>query len=57
MRNRKINYAVTHKFKTSKSNLTEEEMKDIFNKKLSKYIMTREKNLYDVNTKKEETKK
>ncbi len=48
MRNKKkVNYIVTEKFKTSKGDLTEEELKDIFNKKYFRYIMRQEKCISD----------
>lgn len=47
MKKRKVNYIITQKFKTSKPNLTEQELKDIFNKKYFKCIMKQEKNLFN----------
>lgn len=47
MKKRKINYIITQEFKTRKPNLTEQELKDIFNKKYFKCIMKQEKNLYN----------
>ena len=44
---RKVNYIITQEFKTSKPNLTEQELKDIFNKKYFKCIINQEKNLYN----------
>lgn len=43
MKKRKVNYIITQEFKTSRPNLTEEELKDIFNKKYFKCIMKQEK--------------
>ena len=47
MKKGKINYIITQEFKTSKPNLTEQELKDIFNKKYFKYIRKQEKNLFN----------
>lgn len=47
MKKGKINYIITQEFKTSKQNLTEQELKDIFNKKYFKCIMKQEKNLFN----------
>lgn len=47
MKRVKVNYIVTEEFKTIKPNPSEKELKDIFNKKYFKYIMRREKNIYD----------
>lgn len=44
---RKANYIITQEFKTSRPNLTEKELKDIFNKKYFKCIMKQEKNLFN----------
>ncbi len=43
MKKRKANYIITQEFKTSRPNLTEKELKDIFNKKYFKCIMRQEK--------------
>lgn len=43
MKKRKVNYIITQEFKTSKHNLTEQKLKDIFNKKYFKSIMKQEK--------------
>lgn len=52
MKGRKTNYIITQEFKTNKTNLTEKELKDIFNKKYFKYIIKQEKNfLNDVDIK------
>lgn len=47
MKKGKVNYIITQEFKTSKPNLTEKELKDIFNRKYFKYIMAQEKNLFN----------
>lgn len=47
MKKGKVNYIITQEFKTSKSNLTEKELKDIFNRKYFKYIMAQEKNHFN----------
>lgn len=47
MKKRKVNYIFTQKFKTNKPNPTEEELKAIFNRKYFKFIMKREKNLFN----------
>ena len=43
MKSKKINYTYTEEFKTSKKNPTENELKEIFNKKFYKTIMKIEK--------------
>lgn len=47
MKKRKVNYIITQEFKTSKPNLTEKELKEIFNKKYFQCIMKQEKNLFN----------
>lgn len=47
MKKRKVNYIITQEFKISKPNLTEQELKDIFNKKYFKSIMKQEKSLFN----------
>ena len=44
---RKTNYIITQEFKINKPNLTEKELKNIFNKKYFKYIMKQEKDLFN----------
>lgn len=58
MKKRKVNYIVTQEFKTSKPNLTEKEIKSIFNRKYFKCIMKQEKYLFnETDTKKNEFRK
>ena len=42
-KNKEINYTYIEEFKTSKENLTKDELKDIFNRKFYKTIMKIEK--------------
>lgn len=51
MKNQKVIYKITQTFKTNKENPTEEELKEIFNKKLFKVIMKLEKNVFNINDK------
>lgn len=51
MKNQKVIYKITQTFKTDKENLTDEELKEIFNKKLFKVIMKLEKNEFNINDK------
>lgn len=51
MKNQKVIYKITQTFKTNKENSTEEELKEIFNKKLFKVIMRLEKNVFNINDK------
>lgn len=43
MKNQKVIYKITQTFKTNKENPTDEELNEIFNKKLFKVIMRLEK--------------
>lgn len=43
MKKEKVNYIITQEFRTNKPNLTEQELKDIFNKKYFKCIMKQKK--------------
>lgn len=43
MKKQKVIYKITQTFKTNKENHTDEELKEIFNKKLFKVIMRLEK--------------
>lgn len=57
MKRVKVNYIVTEEFKTTKPNLSEQELKNIFNKKYFRYIMRQETRLYnDTDIKNNETK-
>ncbi len=47
MKKRKANYIITQEFKTNRPNLTEKELKDIFNKKYFKCTTKQEKNLFN----------
>ncbi len=51
MKKQKVIYKITQTFKTDKENPTEEELKEIFNKKLFKVIMRLEKNVFNINDK------
>ncbi len=51
MKNQKVIYKITQTFKTNKENHTDEELKEIFNKKLFKVIMRLEKNVFNINDK------
>lgn len=57
MKKVKVNYIITEEFKTTKSNPSEQELKDIFNKKYFRYIMRQETKLYnDTDIKNNQTK-
>lgn len=57
MKKVKVNYIITEEFKTTKSNPSEQELKDIFNKKYFRYIMRQETKLYnDTDIKNNKTK-
>ena len=43
MKKRKVNYIITQEFKTSKPNLTEQELKNIFNKNISNVLWSKKK--------------
>lgn len=43
MKSQKVSYKITQTFKTNKENPTDEELNEIFNKKLFKVIMRLEK--------------
>ena len=47
MKKGKVKYIITDEFKTDKPNLTKEEMKEIFNRKYFKYIMSKETSLFN----------
>lgn len=47
----KINYIYSETFKTNKENPAKEELKTIFNKKFFKFIMKKEKNIFNTNEK------
>jgi len=49
MKKQNINYKCLESFKTNNENLTEEELKVIFNKKYFKCIMRMEKNIFNNN--------
>ena len=51
MKKGKTNYVITEEFITDKENPTEEDLKTIFNKKYFKYIMRREKSIFNINEK------
>lgn len=51
MKKPKVTYKITQTFKTNKENPTDEELKEIFNKKLFKVIMKLEKNEFNINDK------
>lgn len=48
MAKRNVKYIITEEFKTNKPNLTEKELKEIFNRKLFRYIMKTETNLFNI---------
>lgn len=47
MKKAKVNYIITEQFKTTKPNLSEQELKDIFNKKYFEYIKRQETRLFN----------
>lgn len=51
MKSQKVSYKITQTFKTNKENPTDEELNEIFNKKLFKVIMRLEKNVFNINDK------
>ena len=51
MKKQNANYKYLEKFETNNENLTEEELKVIFNKKYFKYIMRMEKSIFNINEK------
>ena len=51
MKSQKVSYKITQTFKTNKEKPTDEELNEIFNKKLFKVIMRLEKNVFNINDK------
>ncbi len=51
MKNKKINYIHSETFQTNKENPTEEELKEIFNRKFFKVVMKIEKSEFIINDK------
>ncbi len=56
MKKVKVNYIITEEFKTTKPNLSEKELKEIFNKKYFEYIKRQETRLFNKDNKIKQTR-